>query len=481
MKRCIMIRILYIKKPNIYQTQLTDFIGLKEVETYEMWVSKDKNFVRKNFWWVPMRHYNKRSNSEEIIEPVLIQLKITGFIKWVPTLKGKYLYRFPRVKITRFEDHAEGIISKKEWDMIHYIQGFKGYIEYLFYFNDFNFFDDLQEGLEADGVSFKTMFIKDIFAYELFRVNQGLKDFAGLERMGRFLSTPPLFDVTNDPNFFPTAADVSYVLKRIPAEELFKFFQLLVKECFELGIIIPRILIWDGQFIRSNCNNNKNKDKDAYNDPDAGYCRHNGTKKGVGYDPGILYAYCFNRWLPIYFKMFPGNRNDTRAFFETSNEFFKITEEEWKIVIGDSGGYSLKNMKYIRFKGLVPAIRARKNIKTQPVKELKKDFYFNTAFIPKIWSIELFLKIYSFRPMIEQGNASNNTYYNASRMNTRGMDAAIKQRVTIYILELLKALTAYKIGRPDLLMLPTAFGASRYFGVQFAKPRLAKKSGILIF
>jgi len=365
--------------------------------------------------------------------------------------------------------------------MLHYLEGFKGYFEYLFYFNNFNFFDELQERLEAGGVSFKNMLIRDAFTYELFRVNQGLKDFTGLERMGKFLSEPPLFDVTCDPTFFPTAADLSYMIKRIPAEELFQFFQLLVKECVDLGIIVPRILIWDGQFIRSIYNNNKNKDKDAYNDQDAGYCRHNGTKKGVGYDPGILYAYCFNRWFPIYFKMFPGNRNDTRAYRETVGEFLEVSEEKWLIAISDSGAYCLKNMRYTCNRGMVPVIRARKNIKTQPMKELKKDFYFNTAFILKSWLIELFLKIYSFRPMIEQGNASNNTYYNAFRMNTRGMDAAIKQRVPIYILELLKALTAYKLGCPDLMMMPTAFEGSRFFGAQFAKPLLAEKSKYLIF
>ncbi len=59
--------------------------------------------------------------------------------------------------------------------------------------------------------------------------------------------------------------------------------------------------IWDGQFMHSNCNDNKNKDKEHYNDPDAGYCRHLGVKKGLRYDPGILYAHCYDRWLPVYF------------------------------------------------------------------------------------------------------------------------------------------------------------------------------------
>ncbi len=476
-----MIRILYKQKANIYQTQLTDFINGMSIETYEMWVSKDRNFVKENFNWVHMRRYNRRVVPEELNEPVLIQLEITYFIQWVPKLTGHYLYRFPRVKITWFEEHAEGIISKKEWDMLHYLDKFKGYFEYLFYFNDFSFFDNLQERLEAGDVSFKGMFLRDVFAYELFRVNLGTKDFAGLEKLGRFLNAPPLFDVCHDPCFFPTAADLSYMMKRIPSEALFEFFQLLVKECFKLGIIVPRILIWDGQFIRSNCNNNKNKDKDRYNDPDAGYCRHNGTKKGVGYDPGILYAYCYDRWFPIYFTMFPGNRNDTRAYRETFSAFFKATKKKWMISIADSGAYSLKNMEYTRNNGLVPVIRSKKNIKNQPVKELKEAFYFNTAFIPKEWSIEFFLKIYSFRPMIEEGNSFNTTYYNGSRMNTRGIEAAIKQRAIIYILVLLKAITAYKTGRPDLIMTPSAFESSKYFGAQFAKARLAEESGYLIF
>lgn len=83
-----MIRILYIKKANINQAQLTDFIGLNRIEIYRMWVSKDRDFVRKNLMWVPIRHYNKRNNSKEVTKPTLIQLKIDRFIKWVPKLKG---------------------------------------------------------------------------------------------------------------------------------------------------------------------------------------------------------------------------------------------------------------------------------------------------------------------------------------------------------------------------------------------------------
>jgi len=476
-----MIIILYRIKPSIYQTQLTDFTGLKSIEQYDMNVPKDYRIARKKFRWIPIHPtWGKRAPSTTRTLSKS-QKRIQDFIDWEPKLKDKYLYRFPRVKIPRFEDFGMGVISKMEWDMHRYLKGFSGFFENLFEFNDFSFFQDLQGVLEDDGVSFKDMFIEDVLAYEMLRINLGFKNYSGIERMGRFLSYPPLFSITHNPKFFPKAQDISYVMTRIPSEALFEFFQLLVKECIDCGIIIPRILIWDGQFIRSNCNNNKKKGHASYTDLDAGYCRHNGIKKGVGYDPGILYAHCFNRWFPIHFKMFAGNRNDILAFKETMEDFFSQTEYEWQVLIADSGPYSLQNMENIRFKGLIPIIRARKNLKTHPVRELKKGFFFNIDYIPKGWSDDYFLKIYSFRPMIEQGNSYNNTFYNAFRMNTRGMDAAIKLRSILYILALLKALTAYKLGRPNLIMKPSSFESSRHSNFKLMLPYEAQNSGYIYF
>ncbi len=476
-----MIIILYKIKPSIYQTQLTDFIGLRTVEKYDMNVPKDYRVARKRFRWIPIHPtWGKHIKKTKKITP-MSQKRIQDFINWVPKKQEHYIYRFPRVKVPRFEEFGVHVISKKEWDMHRYLRGFDGFFENLFEFNDFTYFQEVQGALEEEGVSFKNMFIEDVIAYELLRINLGFKNYKGIEKMGRFMRYPPLFSITHDYEFFPNAADLSYVLTRIPSDALFEFFQLLVQECMDHRIIVPRILIWDGQFIRSNCNNNKPKNCDVYNDPDAGYCRHNGVKKGVGYDPGILYAHCFNRWFPIYFKMFAANRNDILAFKETLSGFFSTTKYKWQILIADSGPYSLQNMKNIQHQGLVPIIRARKNLKTHPIRELKKDFYFNTDFIPKEWSDELFLKIYSFRPMIEQGNSYNNTYYNALRMNTRGMEAAIKLRSLIYILELLKALTAYKLGRPDLIMKPTAFENSRHANFQLMLPTMARDSGFIFF
>ena len=346
-----MIVILYKRKARIYQTQLTDFVGLKSIEKYDMNIPKDYRTACKKFPWIPIRsNRGKRAKQPKKLPP-MSQKKILDFIEWVPKLRDKYLYRFSRVSIPRFEDFGGGVVSKMEWDMHRYLKGFNGFFENLFEFNDFSFFQDLQERLENNGVSFKNMFIEDVFAYELLRINLGFKNYAGIERICRFTGNLPLFGVTHDPKFFPNAADLSYVLTKLPAKELFNFFQQLVMECVEYQIFVPRILIWDGQFIHSNCKNNKEEGKSTYNDPDAVYCRHNGKEKGVGYDPGILYAHCYNHWFPIYFKMFPGNRNDIPAFRETLEDFFAISKYQWQVLVADSGPYSLQNMKHAQFRG----------------------------------------------------------------------------------------------------------------------------------
>ena len=469
-----MIKIYYKNRPPILQTQITDYIGLIHVEIYNMSKPKDYRVARKRFSWIYVRNYEKARSASIIPKS---QKKMTDFIKWIPDLNGKYLYRFPSIKTTCYQDFAKNHITKLEWDMFHYLPHFQGSFENLFELNDLSFFDEVQDRLESEGVSFKGLFVRDIIIYEMLRINMGFKDYRGIEKLFRFAPQLSIFNLPVHSHSVPNAADMSYVIKKLPESDVFQFFQDLVEECIDYGLIIPRILLWDGQFIRANSNNNKKDGLDTYGDPDAGYCRHNGIKKGVGYDPGILYAYCKDRWFPIYFKMFPGNRSDNQAFKESIEDFFRINHHQWSLIIADSGPYSESILRHLHYRGVMPIIRARKNIKNQPVKELTKGYYFNTDYIPNSWSDEYFLKIYKFRPMIEQGNSSNNTYYNGKRLNTRGMSSAIKNRSLIYSLQLLKALTAYKCGRPDLVMKPTAFEASKQIFWPNVAPRAAMENG----
>lgn len=46
------------------------------------------------------------------------------------------------------------------------------------------------------------MFVKDVFAFKLSRINLGLKDYAGLEKISQFMGLPPFFTIITDV-FFP--------------------------------------------------------------------------------------------------------------------------------------------------------------------------------------------------------------------------------------------------------------------------------------
>ncbi|MHA1275490.1 MAG: hypothetical protein ACTSQS_18995 [Promethearchaeota archaeon] len=155
-----MIIILYKRKPCIYQTQLTDFIGLGSVEKYDMNIPRDYRIARKKFRWIPI-HPKWGRRSRVVQNPLYKNQKtILDFIPSHLRLNGRYIYRFPDVKIPRFEDFVLRTISKKEWDMHRYLCGFNGFFENLFEFNDFSFFREKQEELEKRGPHLKTCFWK---------------------------------------------------------------------------------------------------------------------------------------------------------------------------------------------------------------------------------------------------------------------------------------------------------------------------------
>ncbi len=117
-----MIIILYKIKPSIYQTQLTDFIGQRNVEKYDMNIPKDYRIARKKFKWIQIHPTWGQRRKKTKNFSSMTQKKIQDFINWVPKKQEYYIYRFPRVKIPCFETFGVNTISKMEWDMHRYLR-----------------------------------------------------------------------------------------------------------------------------------------------------------------------------------------------------------------------------------------------------------------------------------------------------------------------------------------------------------------------
>jgi len=458
-------------KKDLKQMQLTDYIFGTTIEVYRMWVPHDYYLARKKYKKILHgREYKKKVklvNYEDYhkIDEYILKVQL----KTLP--KPRYLLRFLSVNKCTYEDFAKGKIPKREWDMLHGRPNATGHFNHIFELNDLSFFDKLHQDLESRGAKFGKIFLKDIIIIELARRLMGLNSYAAIERVFSFSGISPVIELMNNPAYKVRAVDISKVMRQIPPEKLMEYFLSLVKEVIALKIIVPRILVADGQFIRTNSNNNRPNGSPYYTDRDAGYCRHNGVKKGVGYKIWGLYGYCgTDRVIPVYFKVYPGNRSDKIVSKETLDEFVKLGIGEWKIIVMDAGAYSKGNLEFIKSLGIFPIIRARKGLKTHPTRELKKGYWFNTKYIPDGWTDDEFLAIYKIRPMVEKALARHSMLYNGLRMNTRGKANAIRHRVLYYIIDLLRVLTGYKLGRPDLMDKLTAFSSVRKLDLSWTDP-----------
>lgn len=271
-----MIEIDYKKKPKIRQMQIDDYIGKFHLEIYQKWIPEKYHLVRKRFAdWIPIRKYKKAEKRGVVNQ----KIPISAYFKNKTDLilpKAPYLRRFRGIPQYTYVDFAKTAnISRNEWNMFQNLPNFKGFFNHLFELNDLTYFDDVQATLEKEGKRFKKFFLYDIIAFELMRRQLGLADYAGLDKMYEFTHVHPLRTIVHNPFRYPMAVDISYILNLIPDQIFIEFFQMLVQDAIDLGIIEPRILLWDGQFLRSDCNNNykneKAKKAKQYNDQEAGY------------------------------------------------------------------------------------------------------------------------------------------------------------------------------------------------------------------
>lgn len=483
-----MIVIEYKIKAKIVQMQITDYLDAFNTIYFPMWVQKSYQQARRLCsHWLPIRAYKKKPKIQmNSVYKSILEYFPKSVQKNLP--KAPYLRRFRSVPNYSFEEFAIEQISRQEWDLIQLLPEFTGFFNHIFEMNDLSFFDDLQEQLEDDNIKFKGIFLYDIVALSLFQRFLGIQSYSELERLSFFVRTHPLVGIVHDCLYFPNAKDLSYIINLIPSTAIYEYFFNLVSECMDLKIITSRILIWDGQFMRSNSNNNYkdeiHKKSKKYNDSEAGYHRHNGQHKGVGYEVSNLYCYCgsWDRVFPVYFEIFPGNRSENPIFRETLEHFLQLPiGQNWKFIILDTGGYSEENIKICLKLGLFPLIRAKKNIKTHPTKELRKGYWFRTDLIPKGWTEQDIVDTYKIRPAIEAAQAANNFFYKTQRMNTRGIQNAIRSRGFNYIFDLLKALTAVKLNRQDLISKLNVFSTNRLFMGSEGWQKAAKQANFDIF
>lgn len=470
----------YTRKPSIIQFQITDYLFQPRRICFLMSKPQEYRKAMKAIHTVPRKPPRKRGRKKDVIR---LFYKIDHFINKgeLTSIRPQYLRRFRSIPILPLSEIEYERITDYEKLMLKALPGFTGFFDEVILCNNFTYFDEIQDHLEAKGISFRGRFLHDIIIYELARIQIGIDNYTAYANAVRYFQ--PLFPngILHDPEYFPEVALVSHVLRALPLEMLQEYFYTLLDEIYEHQIAKNRILIWDGQFVHSNCSDHFNKEKGSYNDLDAGFCRHQNKVYGVGYKVSTIYAYCADRTIPIYCELFSGDTDEYTVFRETFENFFSLGYEHPSVVLADAGPYSMENLKYFFEKGIVPLINSKKSIKNHNIMKLNKSYYLNMDFVPEEWTRDELISLMNIRTEIERQFAHNIVVYHARRANVRGKEMVSKHRFLILILDLLKILTAYKLGRPDLIGKSRIFSMSKGVSFYLLFPHLAQEAGFQIF
>jgi len=236
-----------------------------------------------------------------------------------------------------------------------------------------------------------------------------------------------------------------------------EYGEILIQECRDLKLIGGKIAIWDRRFFECNSNGIKNKDSGMFSDPDAGhYVKKTGQYSvlaGTGYTDTCI----VDDWwmLPVYWDAVSANKNDNTIFKSTAKDYLSSTTIKPIFFIGDAGPDGHDSNKVVLDYEVIPIIAARAN-SVGNILKTDSGNHFRGEYIPRIYH-RLLGKLYNMRTTVERKNSNEVVGYHRSKMPNRGIEWARIFVSVSNILALLTGLTAFKVGRHDLIRAPTAF------------------------
>ena len=390
-----------------------------------------------------------------------------------------YLKRCKRPRILTQDEVDPTLATPWDYTILHAFPKFTGYVDYLFADPCFAYFDEIEFELESRGVRVGARPLKTMILLELLRIHVGIEDYSSFQAIFRLFQPGVLPGPISDMDFLPTIQDFSRALHAVPASYFSVFHRQLIDALINNGLINFNIIIWDGQFVRANCSNHRDKKTGKYKDVDAGFYNHDGKKLGVGYVASTFYAFCGRYLIPLYCELVPASQNDCISLSEGFLHFLTLGFPIPKVLLADAGPYSIENLQLIWSKNVVPLINSRKNIVKQNVHKLGEHLYINKDFVPLHWTDDDINLLYALRSAIERAFSHNIQVYKARRTNVIGKDAMTKERYLILILDVLKAKTAFHIGRPDLIGKARSFELNKKTALG-GMPRVAKDAGYAI-
>lgn len=443
----------YANSEHILQVTIHKFVPLENIIP---------NLLRSN-----KNHQKSKKSSKLYGIPPEIGSPLKISFEYPPNYAGPFLHYYPYMHLDRFfqvqsviqEDFCTHPVLADSWKYYQEVEAFTGLFQHMILLNSFTYWDTVEKELRAEGYHPKGFRLVEFIKWEFLRHSMGISSYSDAERIFQNFKPELLAGAFEKPSHIPAPYHASYYYKWLKPIHFQTFFRKLVEDCVTHKIIIPRIVIADGLIFRTWAGNFTLDQWLQPTDPGASITVHNKKYLGKCYNAVVFYAWCGNRWLPVDMRVITGSANENAVFIPLVDDFLKTTSYDWMVFLYDSGASSVPNREYLKADGLITGITARKNIVQEVVLDVDHRRYCFASDIPDGMSIEQFKKLLNHRSQEEAGFSGFTTYHHMKQMNTMGQDAAEIHVLKYLILQLMHALAAYKVNRPDLLMMYSAFSS----------------------
>ena len=388
----------------------------------------------------------------------IFQKKLTDFFKdglvFIPK-KVRIPYKI-KPTLPKSSDYMEGVLPINQIIAIQNYESFKGYIGNIFALNPSidEFFRRMQD-TEGYNPQTDTLNYNNIIKLEIARCKLGYTNF---DSFITDFNQNPKFRIELGIQSQEQLTSRSYQRNLMAVSlSLKEYGEILIQECRDLKLIGGKIAIWDRRFFECNSNGMKFKETGLFSDPDAGhYVKKTGqysVLSGTGYTDTCI----VDDWwmLPIYWDAVSANKNDNTIFRSTADDFLSSTTIKPIFLIGDAGPDSHKSNKVVIDHEVIPIIAARANSVGEILKTDSGN-HFRGEYIPRMYH-QLLEKLYNLRTIVERKNSNEVVGHHRSKMSNRGIEQARIFVSISNIAALLTALTAFKVGRLDLIRSPSAF------------------------
>ncbi|KCZ73585.1 transposase family protein [Candidatus Methanoperedens nitroreducens] len=378
-----------------------------------------------------------------------VQKQITDFLRLLDKIKDRVSKYVPRLKTVFCKRYEGDNLTRTEKIAYEFYPGYKGDIRHLFLFYDWSKVDEIEKKY-ADKIG--DYQLRSILKTQIFMCKRRIRTYSDL--IEELRENPNLAKVCElNPECIPDRKIFSRAADRTGIEVFRQIAIDMTKECLSLGLMKGRMIGVDGSLIKSNTSAHKNKEMEEYTDKYAGLYVRGNYLKGVGHLAYKLVDIEYG--LPMLVQRYKGSANENPLLIEIIEDFHKGYGFYPELLSIDKGMDSEKNNKFCKEKGIGAYIQAR-DFGNKELIKTEKGKTFHPEYV-EVTDPRVLERIANRRSECEREFSRDKWGYRRDRMSNRGEDEAELFMLITLITTLLTAITAFWVGRADLIRSTSAF------------------------